>query len=130
ATEAAAAGERPSLGLPGLADPVRPGVGEAIGACREAGIRTVMLTGDQRATAEAIGRQLGLPPEAIRGRVSPEQKLALVEELQGRGGVVAMTGGRGHAAPPRPRAGLRLRLGRGATHLARAGGAPALTGEK
>jgi P-type E1-E2 ATPase len=53
------------LGLIALADPVRPGVKDAIAACREAGIRTVMLTGDQRATAEAIGRQLGLSPEAI-----------------------------------------------------------------
>ena len=44
-----------------------------------------MLTGDQRATAEAIGRQLGLAPEAIRSRVSPEEKLALVEELQAAG---------------------------------------------
>jgi P-type E1-E2 ATPase len=48
-----------------------------------------MLTGDQRATAEAVGRQLGLPPEAIRSRVTPEGKMKLVEELQSGGEVVA-----------------------------------------
>jgi Ca2+-transporting ATPase len=77
------------LGLVGLADPIRPGVEEAIGRCARAGIRTVMLTGDQRATAEAVGRQLGLPPEAIRSRVTPEGKMKLVEELQSGGEVVA-----------------------------------------
>src|SRR3972149_5441019 len=60
------------LGLVGLTDPIRPGVEEAIGRCARAGIRTIMLTGDQRATAEAVGRRLGLPSEAIRSRVTPE----------------------------------------------------------
>jgi len=125
--EDAAVGELTFLGLIGLADPVRPGVREAIGACGEAGIRTVMLTGDQRATALAIGRQLGLPPEAIRSRVSPEQKLALVEELQARGEIVAMTGDGVNDAPALARADIGLAMGRGGTDVAREAAALVLT---
>ena len=107
------------LGLVGLADPVRPGVEEAIGRCARAGIRTVMLTGDQRATAEAVGRQLGLPPEAIRSRVTPEGKVKLVEELQGRGEVVAMTGDGVNDAPALARADIGVAMGRAGTDVAR-----------
>ena len=115
------------LGLIALADPVRPGVKDAIAACREAGIRTVMLTGDQRATAEAIGRQLGLSPEAIRSRVSPDQKLALVEELQARGEIVAMTGDGVNDAPALARADIGVAMGRGGTDVAREAAALVLT---
>ena len=115
------------LGLIALADPVRPGVKDAIAACREAGIRTVMLTGDQRATAEAIGRQLGLAPEAIRSRVSPDQKLALVEELQARGEIVAMTGDGVNDAPALARADIGIAMGRGGTDVAREAAALVLT---
>jgi Ca2+-transporting ATPase len=107
------------LGLVGLADPVRPGVEEAIGRCARAGIRTIMLTGDQRATAEAVGRRLGLPLEAIRSRVTPEGKMRLVEELQGRGEVVAMTGDGVNDAPALARADIGVAMGRGGTDVAR-----------
>jgi high-affinity K+ transport system ATPase subunit B len=49
-----------------------------------------MLTGDQRSTAEAVGRQVGLVPEAIRSRLAPEDKLDLIKGLQARGEIVAM----------------------------------------
>jgi len=107
------------LGLVGLADPIRPGVEEAIGRCARAGIRTVMLTGDQRATAEAVGRQLGLPPEAIRSRVTPEGKMKLVEELQRSGEVVAMTGDGVNDAPALARADIGVAMGRAGTDVAR-----------
>jgi Ca2+-transporting ATPase len=121
---AVAAGEEPLfaeltwVGLVALSDPVRPGVREAIAACREAGIRTLILTGDQAATAAAIGRELGLArngeikvleasrlagvdPAALRdlvrdvdvfARVSPAHKYHIVRALQASGEVVAMTG--------------------------------------
>ena len=92
------------LGLVALADPLRPGVMEALARCREAGIGAMMLTGDQRSTAEAVGRQLGLAPEAIRSRVSPEDKLDLIEKLQARGEIVAMTGDGVNDAPALARA--------------------------
>ena len=107
------------LGLVGLQDPVRPGVKEALAVCREAGLRTIMLTGDQRATAEAIGAELGLGPEAIRSRVSPDEKLALVEQLQADGEIVAMTGDGINDAPALARADIGIAMGRRGTDVAR-----------
>jgi Ca2+-transporting ATPase len=106
------------LGLVALVDPVRAGVREAIAACRRAGIRTVILTGDQAETAAAVGRELGILADgsvrvldasrlaalggeelhrAVRqtdvfARVSPSDKYQIVRALQAAGEVVAMTG--------------------------------------
>jgi Ca2+-transporting ATPase len=107
------------LGFVGLVDPVRAGVEEAIEICRGAGIRTIMLTGDQQLTAETVGRRLGLAPEAIRSRVSPEGKLALVAELQGQGEIVAMTGDGVNDAPALVRADIGVAMGRHGTDVAR-----------
>ena len=107
------------VGLIGLVDPIRPGVQTAISACRDAGVRTIMLTGDQRGTAEAVGRELGLAPEAIRSRVSPEQKLALIEDLQASGEIVAMTGDGVNDAPALARADIGVAMGRHGTDVAR-----------
>ncbi len=107
------------LGLVGLVDPVRPGVKEAIAACREAGIRTIMLTGDQQLTAEAVARTLDLDPAAVRSRVSPDQKLALVEALQREGEIVAMTGDGVNDAPALAQADIGVAMGRHGTDVAR-----------
>jgi Ca2+-transporting ATPase len=107
------------LGFVGLADPVRGGVRDAISRCAMAGIRTMMLTGDQQSTAEAVGRQLGIAPDAIRSRVSPEEKLELVRELQGRGEIVAMTGDGVNDAPALARADIGIAMGRHGTDVAR-----------
>lgn len=107
------------LGLVGIVDPPRPGVKEALRQCRRAGIRAIMLTGDQRATAEAIGRELGLPAEAVRSRVVPEEKLALVRELQDAGEIVAMTGDGVNDAPALARADIGIAMGRQGTDVAR-----------
>ena len=108
------------LGFVALEDPVRPGVREAIARCRDAGIATIMLTGDQRVTAEAVGRQLGLPLDAVRSRVSPEEKFALIETLQREGHVVAMTGDGINDAPALARADIGVAMGRHGTDVARA----------
>ncbi|HEX8849094.1 MAG TPA: cation-translocating P-type ATPase [Gemmatimonadaceae bacterium] len=104
-------------GFVGLSDPPAPGVSSALDALREAGIRVVMLTGDHRRTAEAIGRRLGIVDDARQvvdgpaiervddatldarlgelagvSRVSPATKLRVVRALQRRGEVVAMLG--------------------------------------
>jgi Ca2+-transporting ATPase len=108
------------LGFVALVDPLRPGVADAIARCREAGIATMMLTGDQRSTAEAVGRHLGLAPEAIRSRVTPEGKLELVAMLQARGEIVAMTGDGVNDAPALARADIGIAMGRHGTDVARA----------
>jgi len=119
AIEDATEAELTFLGFAGLVDPVRAEVADAIAACREAGIRTIMLTGDQQLTALTVGRQLGLEPEAIRSRVSPEGKLELVAELQSRGEIVAMTGDGVNDAPALVRADIGVAMGRHGTDVAR-----------
>ena len=108
------------LGFVAFVDPLRPGVRDAIARCQEAGIATMMLTGDQRSTAEAVGRQLGFAPEAIRSRVTPEGKLELIATLQARGEIVAMTGDGVNDAPALARADIGIAMGRHGTDVARA----------
>ena len=107
------------LGFVALEDPVRSGVKEAIARCEEAGIRAIMLTGDQRTTAEAVGRELGLRPEAIRSRVTAEDKLTLIKDLQAQGEVVAMTGDGVNDAPALVHADIGIAMGRHGTDVAR-----------
>lgn len=121
------------LGLQGMIDPPRPEAIAAVKACHQAGIAVKMITGDHQATAQAIGRELGLTGEAISGaelerlsdqqlrqialahnifaRVSPEHKLRLVKALQAEGGVVAMTGDGVNDAPALKQANIGVAMG-------------------
>jgi magnesium-transporting ATPase (P-type) len=131
------------LGLLGLADPPRPEARAAVAECRAAGIRVVMITGDHAATGVAIAAELGIAaaPRAMTGaalealdeaglaravartdvfaRVSPEQKLRLVEALQRDGTIVAMTGDGVNDAPALKRADIGIAMGRRGTEAAR-----------
>jgi Ca2+-transporting ATPase len=136
------------VGLVGMIDPLREEAKAAIETCRQAGIRTVMITGDQQATAAEIGRQLGLdhgpdgqPLGAVHGRdlsgldaggwqqvvaktavfarVSPEHKLRIVEALQARGDVVAMTGDGVNDAPALKKADIGVAMGLKGTEVAK-----------
>ncbi len=132
------------LGLVGLLDPPREGVREAVEQCREAGIRVVMVTGDQPDTARAVAAELGLLDDedadavlgrelededaetadrivssAVFARVSPEQKLRLVELFQERGETVAMTGDGVNDAPALKQADIGVAMGRRGTDAAR-----------
>ncbi len=123
-------------GMVGMIDPPREEVKQAIGLCRQAGIKTVMITGDHKITAEAIGRQIGLlhhHEEVLEGRdinqlddnelakhveqavvfarVSPEHKLRIVRALQSNGHVVAMTGDGVNDAPAIKLADIGIAMG-------------------
>jgi len=133
------------LGLVGLSDPLRPGMAELMGAFHRAGIKTVMITGDQSATATAVGRALDLSgggevrvldssdldrldPALLRGlvpdvdvfaRVSPAHKLRIVQAYQQAGLVVAMTGDGINDGPALKAANNGVAMGRAGTDVAR-----------
>jgi P-type Ca2+ transporter type 2C len=123
------------LGLVGLMDPPRPEAKSAIEVCRNAGIRVVMITGDHPDTATAVARELGLlngqkivtGPEldtmsddtlkdeaeriGVFARVSPAHKLRVVEALQSRGHIGAMTGDGVNDAPALKKADIGIAMG-------------------
>jgi len=100
------------VGFVGLSDPPAPGVEDALQTLRTAGIRVVMLTGDQRWTAEAIARRLGV--SEVFSRVTPEEKLRIVADYQRRGEIVAMLGDGVNDAPALKKADIGVAMGRGA----------------
>jgi Ca2+-transporting ATPase len=114
------------VGLVGIADPPRQEAIAAVAAARQAGIRTVMITGDHPVTAGAIAREMGIArpddPEAaelVRARVSPEEKLAIVRSWKARGEIVAMTGDGVNDAPALREAHIGIAMGRGGTAVTR-----------
>ena len=136
------------VGLVGMSDPLREEAKAAISTCREAGIRTVMITGDQQPTAAEIARQLGIDVDlkgralrtvhgrelanldaegwkrtvadaAVFARVSPEHKLQILEALQQQGHVVAMTGDGVNDAPALKKADIGIAMGIKGTEVAK-----------
>jgi Ca2+-transporting ATPase len=132
------------LGLVGIMDPPRPEVVDSISKCHAAGIRVTMITGDQRMTAMAVGREIGIVMDdsdhmsgkelrecsdsvlqerlgsiAVFSRVTPEQKLRIVEQLQDQGHVVAMTGDGDNDAPALSQANIGVSMGNTGTDVAR-----------
>ena len=123
------------LGLVGMIDPPRTEVRDAVGVCRTAGIRPVMITGDHPLTAKAIAAELGIATDervltgvdldrltdiefdeaaasvSVFARVSPEHKLRIVDALQRQGNVVAMTGDGVNDAPALKRADIGVAMG-------------------
>ena len=98
-------------GLLGVADPIRNTTAEAIGALRGAGVRVVMLTGDNRTTAEAVARKLGI--EEVHADVLPEDKSRVVQQLQAEGRKVAMAGDGVNDAPALAQADVGIAMGTG-----------------
>jgi len=131
-------------GLIGLVDPPRPGVAEAIGTCHGAGIRVIMITGDHPQTASALAREIGLAqnPVAVTGdklrimsdtdlqllldepgllfaRTSAEQKMRIVQALQHKGEIVAVTGDGVNDAPALKCADIGIAMGIAGTDVAK-----------
>lgn len=107
------------VGLVALHDPLRETARDAIREALSAGLRVEMVTGDHPVTARAIGRRLELPDTAVHARVTPAEKLELVELLQAQREVVAVTGDGVNDAPALRRADVGIAMGRGGTEAAR-----------
>jgi heavy metal translocating P-type ATPase len=100
-----------AAGLVGVADPVKASTPEAIRALREAGVRIVMLTGDNRRTAQAVAARLGLAD--FVAEVLPQDKHRVVQELQAKGEIVAMAGDGVNDAPALAQANVGIAMGHG-----------------
>ncbi|MGB3613647.1 MAG: cation-transporting P-type ATPase [Elainellaceae cyanobacterium] len=133
------------LGLQGMIDPPRPEAIAAVHACQSAGIQIKMITGDHISTAQAIAQRMGIHRRTavtafdgrqltnmddrqlaqaledgdVFARVAPAQKLRLVEALQSRGEIVAMTGDGVNDAPALKQADIGIAMGKGGTEVAR-----------
>ena len=130
------------LGLMGLTDPLRPEIPQAVADCQSAGIQVIVITGDYPITAREIARQAGLPegdtltgdelerlsdadlrarlPQVtVCARISPHQKLRIVQALQANGEVVAMTGDGVNDAPALKAAHVGVAMGARGTDVAR-----------
>ncbi len=130
------------LGLVGLADPVRAGVSDAVRECRSAGIRVIMITGDYPETAMSIAGQAGLEARSVTSgdqikaindmalthhvrtvnvfaRITPDQKLRIVQALKADGEIVAMTGDGVNDAPSLRAAHIGIAMGGRGTDVAR-----------
>jgi len=103
--------ENRAVGLLGVADPIKDSTAEAIRALHEEGIRIVMLTGDNRTTAESVARKLGI--DEIEADVLPEQKGEVVKRLQKQGRMVAMAGDGVNDAPALAQAQVGIAMGTG-----------------
>jgi len=139
------------VGLLIMSDPPRDGVKEAIATCQKAGIRVIMITGDNKLTAHNIAENIGLDhieevlsgddlnnlsPNALAekvkthsifARVQPEQKYLIVEALQKTGALVAMTGDGVNDAPALKKANVGIAMGKRGTDVARAAAGIILT---
>ena len=101
-------------GLIALGDPVKPTAAAAVADLTSTGVEVWLVTGDGRATAEAVARQVGIPSERIEADARPADKAATVERLQARGLVVAMVGDGINDAPAIAHADLGIAIGTGA----------------
>ncbi|MEM2974509.1 MAG: cation-translocating P-type ATPase [Candidatus Micrarchaeia archaeon] len=129
------------IGMAGMIDPPRPEIKDAVSLCKKAGIRVIMITGDHKATALAVAKQIGLAGNAVEGmelnslseeqmksiinkvdifaRVDPSHKVKILEALRAQGEVVAMTGDGINDAPALKMADVGIAMGIKGTDVSR-----------
>ena len=127
ATAIFAAVDGRAAGVIAIADPIKATTGEALAALRSEGIRVVMLTGDNRTTAEAVARRLGI--DEVEADVLPDQKAAVVERHKAAGEVVAMAGDGVNDAPALASADVGIAMGTGTDVAIESAGITLLKGD-
>nr|WP_227717627.1 copper-translocating P-type ATPase [Paraburkholderia atlantica] len=114
-------------GFVAIADPIKATTPQALKALQSAGVRVVMLTGDGKTTAEAVGRQLGI--DEVVAEVFPEDKAAVVKRLQSEGRIVAMAGDGVNDAPALAQATVGVAMGTGTDVAMESAGITLLKGD-
>jgi Cu+-exporting ATPase len=121
--------DRRPLGLLAIADPIKPSAQEAVDLLHREGLQVVMLTGDNRTTAEAVARALGLRADEVVAEVLPGQKVEVIKRLQAAGRVVAMAGDGVNDAPALAQAQVGLAMGTGTDVAMESAGVTLLRGD-
>lgn len=116
-----------AAGTIGIADPIKASTPEALRALANAGVRVIMLTGDNRATAEAVAKTLGIAD--VEAEVLPDQKSAVVAKLKAQGHVVAMAGDGVNDAPALAAADVGIAMGSGTDVAIESAGITLLRGD-
>ena len=114
-------------GLLAIADPIKKTTPQAVKELQKAGIRVVMLTGDNKTTAQAVARQLGI--DEVEAEVLPEDKSRIVKKLQGEGRIVAMAGDGTNDAPALAAADIGIAMGTGTDVAMESAGVTLLKGD-
>ena len=114
-------------GLIGVSDPIKESTQEAIDRLHEAGLKIIMATGDNERTAKAVASRLGI--DEVRADMLPENKAALIKELQAKGAVVAMAGDGVNDAPALAQAEVGIAMGTGADVAVESAGFTLLKGD-
>jgi len=114
-------------GVIGIADPIKATSADAIAALKAEGVEVVMMTGDNRVTAEAVARRLGI--DKVEAEVLPQDKAAVVARLRGEGRIVAMAGDGVNDAPALAAADVGIAMGAGADVAKESAGVTLLKGD-